>query len=53
MTAHARYFFRDEEGGAPLHPINPREPSLDPLHLVSYQSEHGWLPVRTLRGVHH
>ncbi len=44
MTDYSVGFFASADGGAPAWPIG-KETSLDNLHLVSYQSEQGWLPA--------
>ena len=50
MQSHAVHYFASDGGGAPLWPINPRETSLDGLHLFGYQSDQGWLPAAYYTG---
>jgi hypothetical protein len=51
MASHSRYFFQSDtvdsatgQPRPPVYPIGP-EKSNDNLHLVSYQSDYGWLPA--------
>lgn len=45
LASHSRYFFVNDDGrSAPVYSIGP-EQSVENIHLVSYQSDKGWLPA--------